>query len=79
MPQKLSISKWGDDFAVKIPDEVADELGIQEGTPVELKLDGNVLRIRKTRWTLEELLADIDPDNLPENIETDGPRGNEYW
>ena len=79
MPQKLRISKWGDDFAVKIPDEVADELGIQEGTPVELTLDGNVLRIRKTRWTLEELLADIDPDNLPENIETDGPRGNEYW
>ena len=79
MAQKVNISKWGEDFGFRIPDEVAEELGLKEGTPIELTLDGDVLRIRKSRRTLEEMIAKIDPDNLPENIESDGPRGNEYW
>ncbi len=46
---KTSISKWGSDLAVRIPQHIADDLGIKEGSSVEFVLDDNVLRIRKTK------------------------------
>ncbi len=49
MPLKTSISKWGSDLAVRIPQHIADDLEIKEGTSVEFALDDNVLRIRKTK------------------------------
>ncbi len=49
MPLKTSISKWGLDLAVRIPQHIADDLGIKEGSSVEFVLDDNVLRIRKTK------------------------------
>ncbi|MCY4475843.1 MAG: AbrB/MazE/SpoVT family DNA-binding domain-containing protein [Chloroflexi bacterium] len=48
MPLKTSISKWGSDLAVRIPQHIADDLEIKEGTSVEFVLDDNVLHIRKT-------------------------------
>lgn len=45
---KTSISKWGSDLAVRIPQHIADDLEIKEGSSVEFVLDDNVLHIRKT-------------------------------
>ena len=49
MPLKTSISKWGSDLAVRIPQHIADDLEIKEGTSVEFALDDNELHIRKTK------------------------------
>lgn len=65
MPLKTNISKWGSNLAVRIPQDIADDLEIKEGTSVELLLDDNVLRIRKTKHDLDEMITPIDPDNLP--------------
>lgn len=62
MPLKTSISKWGSNLAVRIPQDIADDLEIKKGTSVELSLDDNVLRIRKTKPNLDEMITPIDPD-----------------
>ena len=41
MSARLYVSKWGDSRVVKIPQEVADELGIFEGRPVELDAESD--------------------------------------
>ena len=64
MPLKTSISKWGSSLAVRIPQRIADDLGIKEGTSIELSLNDNVLRIRKTKPNLNETITSIDSENL---------------
>ncbi len=51
---KTSISKWGSDLAVRIPQHIADDLEIKEGTSVEFALEDNVLHIRKTEYDRNE-------------------------
>lgn len=57
MPKTTRISKWGSSLAVRIPQHIADDVGIKEGTPIELSLDNGVLRIRKTEPNLDEMIA----------------------
>lgn len=45
MPLQTNIAQWGSSLAVRIPQNIADDVGITEGTSVELSLDGNVLSI----------------------------------
>ena len=76
MPKTTHISKWGSDLAVRIPQHIADDLEIKDGTSVEFALDDNVLHIRKTehdRNDNDRVFA--DPDLLSE---IDGPHGNEF-
>ena len=65
MPPLTSISKWGSSLAVRIPQNIADDVGITEGTSVELSLDGDVLSIQKTNPDHDEMIASKDPDNRP--------------
>ena len=58
------LQKWDDDFAVLIPDEIANDLGLAEGTHVSLSLDRRGLNIRKL--TPSRDLTDPNcPDDLP--------------
>ncbi len=66
MSQK--VQKWGNSLAVRIPKALAEQLHINEGTPFSLVVEGDSLVIRKEkrkpRYTLEELLASVDENNL---------------
>ena len=78
MAHITNVRKWDDDFAVLIPDEIANELRLVEGTHVTLSLDYDGLGIRRRR-SLEKPVDWFDQDSHTENTETDGKRGNEAW
>ena len=75
------VGKWGNSLAVRIPGAYAKELDLHEGAEVEVRrVKGGLLLKRRTReYSLDELLAQVTPENI--HGETDwGPAvGNETW
>lgn len=60
----LTVQKWGNSLAVRIPVVIARSLHFLPGTPVELILqDGNIIvkPTGKRKLTLDERLALFDP------------------
>lgn len=89
---KAKLARWGNSLAVRIPSEVARDLGFIEGQVVELRQKSEGLEIVTTSegrahtpdgipiYTLKELLADMDrlgPDAVPELVNWGADRGSE--
>ena len=77
-----TVSKWGNSRALRIPKQLAMESGIDFGSKVELLLEDGYLRIvplKEPRYTLEELVAQITPENRHEEWDTGPPVGKEIW
>lgn len=76
---RTEIARWGNSLAVRLPRPLADRLSITEGTPVELEVEAGrlVIRAAAARYELDELLAGITPDNLPNESFDDMPCGRE--
>ena len=76
----VTLKKWGNSLAVRIPKDVARSLKVESDSLMELELQEGVLTLRPKRGNrLEALVSQIDGKNLHEEIETDGPVGNEAW
>lgn len=82
---RIIIKKWGNSAGMVIPGVVMRELGLQPGQAMEASVENNqlVLTPITRRYTLDELLAQCDPD-APTITEDDiwghdKPVGNEIW
>lgn len=77
-----TVKKWGNSLAVRIPQSLAKEICLAEGTEINLGVvDGNLVikpRSRK-RYSLDELIKGITPDNLHAEIDSGIVAGNEIW
>ena len=75
------VSKWGNSLAVRIPKTYAEELDLAEGVEVEVKrvAGGLLLRPKKREYTLQELLAQITPENIHDETDWGSPVGREAW
>jgi antitoxin MazE len=62
---KAQMSKWGNSLAIRIPKAVAEKARIKEGDSVEIKADRGRIELRRAERipTLEELVAQITPEN----------------
>ncbi|MBE9077220.1 AbrB/MazE/SpoVT family DNA-binding domain-containing protein [Romeria aff. gracilis LEGE 07310] len=79
---KIQIQKWGNCLAVRIPEAIAQEMGITCGSMVELALERGKLTIRPavdSPFSLDELLSEITKSNIHSEIETGAAEGNEVW
>ncbi|MDE2820302.1 MAG: AbrB/MazE/SpoVT family DNA-binding domain-containing protein [Chloroflexota bacterium] len=77
-----TISKWGNSRALRIPKQLALDLGLDFGSKVELVLDEGQLRIvpvNEPHYTLEELVAQITPENRHGEIDIGSAVGKEIW
>ena len=77
----MRVTRWGNSLAVRIPKALAEQTLIEEGSEVELSVTEGVLTIRPRALTyrLEELLAQVTPDNRHDEIDWGGPQGKEAW
>ncbi len=79
---KTRIQRWGNSLALRIPKSFASEAGIQKETPIELSVSDGKLIITplvEPNFTLKQMLAKINKDNLHHEIETGKAIGNEAW
>lgn len=79
---RATIQKWGNSLALRIPKAFSEELGIEEATAVEMRVDNSVLIVKPQKIkkiALKELLAMVNELNCHEAIETDPAIGKEVW
>jgi antitoxin MazE len=77
---KAVVAKWGNSLAVRIPAEIARELGLEEGLAVDVTNDnGRVVVETKRRYALKDLLKGINSSNLHEHVDFGGAKGREVW
>lgn len=69
-----TVAKWGNSLALRIPQHILQEIELVEGAKVDLVvIDGNlVVKPRsRQRYSLDELVDGITPENLHSEIETE--------
>ena len=77
----VKIQKWGNSLGVRIPKSLAQDAGIREGTSVDLRVESGRLIIAPAgkRYTLEELVSRITPENRHPETDWGAPVGKEVW
>lgn len=76
----VSIKKWGNSLALRIPKDIAKNLHIESDSAVELTIKDGALVIEPQKNTLlESLVSQIDADNLHVETDTGKVVGNEEW
>jgi len=74
------IKKWGNSLGVRIPNLMAKELSLKEGSVVEIKNEENKIIIKtKQKNSLADMLKNINESNLHNEFNTSTPMGKEVW
>lgn len=76
------IRKWGNSLGLRIPKSFAQEAGVEEGSAVDISVQGDHLVIQKVhpaRYELDDLLSEVREDNLHDEIGAGEPVGREAW
>ena len=67
----VQLKKWGNSIAFEIPRDIAEKIGVNEGSIVELMTteDGFLVKPKSPPWTIEELLSSIPDDfHYPDDV-----------
>ncbi|WP_414620114.1 AbrB/MazE/SpoVT family DNA-binding domain-containing protein [Calothrix sp. CCY 0018] len=77
-----NVAKWGNSLAIRIPQNIAKEIDVTEGSVVDFSVkDGNLIVVpkRRKRYSLEELVSQITPENSHDEIDSGVAVGKEVW
>lgn len=79
----VTVSKWGHSLAVRIPKRIADSFNVHDGSKLNMRLAKKaghaMLIIEPTAPTLEDLLAQVTPENSYTLMDWGQPQGNEIF
>ena len=76
------VAKWGNSLAVRIPRYIAEQAHVAEGTTINFSVEGGSIVItpqKRKKYTLDELLEGMTPDNFHPEFDTGNAVGNEDW
>ncbi len=76
------ILKWGNSLGLRIPKSFAKEAGVEEGSAVDISLDGDRIVIRPAipvQYHLTDLVSQVREDNIHEEISSGDAVGREVW
>ena len=74
------VKKWGNSLGIRIPNLIARELSLKDGSCINIDDNGKkiiITPIKKNR--LSEMVSKINKQNLHAEIETGEPVGKEIW
>ena len=77
---KAVVKKWGNSLGIRIPNIIARELSLKDGSCVDINDIGQeiiISPIKKNR--LSEMVSKINEENLHKEIDTGIPVGKEIW
>ncbi len=78
----ITVQKWGNSLAVRIPRAFAVNANIKKGAKVNMSLsEGKIILtpLQEREYTLEELLSGVTQENIHREISTGEARGEEIW
>ena len=76
------VQKWGNSLALRIPKAFALDAQLENESFVEITIvEGQIIitPVAAPSWTLEELLAGINKNNIHHEVDTGFATGNEAW
>ena len=74
------VRKWGNSLGLRIPNIIAREYSLKDGSFVNINNIGREIIIKPAKkHKLSEMLKQINEQNIHEEIETAGPVGKEIW
>jgi antitoxin MazE len=78
---RTRVQRWGNSLAVRVPKAHAAEIGLSDGSPVELKVKRGVLVVEPSASAprLGDLLRGIRETNLHKGVHIGPAAGNEAW
>jgi antitoxin MazE len=75
------VSSWGNSLGVRLPRAIVQQVGWKEGIILKISIEnGNViLSPARQRYTLDELIKDVDPEKQHPELEWGEAAGQETW
>jgi antitoxin MazE len=76
------IQQWGNSLALRIPKAFAQQTRIKKGSSVALTVENGrmVMKpLRRRKYTLQELVSKITPQNRHPETDWGRPMGKEVW
>jgi antitoxin MazE len=75
------VNKWGNSLGVRIPQNVAAEIGLAVGTVVNVEVIDNkvIISPRQKKYQLDELLVGVTPELIGGEYDWGAPVGREIW
>jgi antitoxin MazE len=78
----ITLHRWGNSVGLRVPKPMLEQLGLAEGSQVEVKVEAGRLVIepaRRGRLTMAELLEGFTPDDQPGEVDWGPAAGREVW
>jgi len=78
----VRVQKWGNSLAVRIPNPLAEDPEVREGTVLNLAVSGGKVvatPVQKRKLSLKELLAKVSKKNLHVKVDIGSSVGHEIW
>jgi antitoxin MazE len=78
---KVSVRKWGNSLALRIPKAVAAEAAVKDGTIADVRVERGMVVARPLakRLSLDHLLRKVTKQNIHREFFTGRRRGREAW
>lgn len=77
----IVVNKWGNSLGVRIPQPIANEVGLTIGTEVNIEVIDNKIVISpiQKKYQLDELLVGVTPELIGGEYDWGEPVGQEVW
>ncbi len=76
---EAKVSKWGNSLGIRIPQWIAEQADISDGSIIEIDFKDKAILIKKKELSLEEMLNSITPENQHKEVSTGSKVGGEAW
>ena len=78
---KTKVQKWGNSLGLRIPKSFAQEINLDDGSLVDIKIEKETIIIKSLSpsFKLNNLLAKITPENIHNEIVIEKNVGKEIW
>ncbi len=76
---QVQVTRWGNSLGLRIPKQMAAQIGLREGARVEVKADGDrlVVSLTRPRYALSDLLEGVTPEAMREAFDWGPDLGRE--
>lgn len=73
------VARWGNSLGIRIPKDIACQVGLTEGARVEIEALGAqvVISVARPRYRLADLLVGMTPKDVHESFDWGGDVGRE--
>ena len=79
MAARSRVERWGSSLAIRIPRLIAERCGVHEGSALEVIPSGDEVVLRKRRYNLADLVAQMRPEHEHPEQDWGASEGDEVW